>query len=37
MPVIRHYARLGKVRLINANRPVDEVYAELRRWISQLS
>ena len=36
MPVIKHYARLGKVRKINANRPVDEVYAEFRRWISQL-
>ena len=36
MAMIRHYARLGKVHEINANRPVDEVYAEFRRCISQL-
>ena len=36
LPVIAHYAKMGKVRQIDTNRPVNEIYAEVRGYITQL-
>ena len=36
LPVIAHYTMLGKVRKIDTNRPVDDIYAEVRGYISNL-
>jgi UMP-CMP kinase len=31
LPVIQHYEALGKVARINADRPADDIYKEVRR------
>jgi UMP-CMP kinase len=36
MPIIKFYDQKGKVRKINANRPPDEVYAEVRPLVQAL-
>ena len=36
LPVIAHYSTQGKVRKIDTNRPVTEIYAEVRGYITQL-
>ncbi|GAX85059.1 hypothetical protein CEUSTIGMA_g12479.t1 [Chlamydomonas eustigma] len=36
LPVIQHYSALGKVRKIDTNRPVEDIYSEVREYIKQL-
>lgn len=34
MPVVEHYEKLGKVRRINTDRPIEEIYAEVRSLVA---
>lgn len=36
LPVIQHYQELGKVKLVNAGRGVDEVYCEVEQIFQEL-
>lgn len=36
MPVISHYSAIGKAKTIDTNRPVDEIFSEVRSYIVQV-
>ncbi len=36
LPVIEHYTRLGKARRINTDRPIDDIYKEVKGYVQQL-
>lgn len=36
LPVITHYRSLGKCKTINTDRPVDVIYAEVRKYVTAL-
>lgn len=36
LPVITHYRDQGKCRTIDTDRPVDVIYAEVRRYVADL-
>lgn len=36
LPVIQHYEVLGKVARINADRPAEDIYKEVRRLFMEL-